>query len=80
MVTWLTGGGNPAREQSIPATHPGWKVRPPARDARPTSDMVKARLLETQFPGLNLPGYTNSDWIRVRRKLTDEFACVVCTL
>jgi hypothetical protein len=74
MVTWFTGGGNLAREQSIPGKRPGWKVRQRARDARLTSDMVKARLLETQFPGLNPPGYTNSDWIRGRRELTAAFS------
>jgi hypothetical protein len=56
MVTWLTRGGNPTREQSIPGKRPGWRVRQRARDARPMSDMVKARLLETQFPGLTPQG------------------------
>lgn len=74
MVTWFTGGGNPAREHSIPGTRPGWKVRCTARGARPKSDMVKAKLLETQFPGLNPPGYTKPDWIRVLRELTAAFA------
>jgi hypothetical protein len=73
MVNWFTGGGNPAREQSKPGKRPGWKVRQRARDARPKSDTVKARRLETQFPGLNPPGYTNSDWIRVRRSLQTDF-------
>ncbi|SMO93935.1 hypothetical protein [Melghirimyces algeriensis] len=49
MVNRLTGGGNAAREHSMPVKHIDWEAseQSDVRDQR--SDMAKAGLPETQF-------------------------------